>query len=706
MSKLQEPKYHIKAKFPLSEEEKLIEKDIVKAGLIVKHEWQIAEMLTSHALKIDRIQKALDHEIRYRQIKIETRIIEKGFAREKVETNVDDEILFLQNKLKKLNETVYLLSKDLEFRLNEKVDRSPIGTTYYIDPSTASGQLTGTWTFTNASTSVTANSDGNAIAELAVGDYIKVSNGERWYRVTVITDDDTLTISPAFNEGTVTDTTGATDYRDVSVAVGTSTANSFVILTQFTGAARSAGDNCIVRRGTSEYIDVNGGLSPASDGTPENPIKTEADYDDTWSDFANSTQTYTPVFGSKTMEASDTITGISAGDWIYNSTDGDDPREFAYEVASVSGTTLTLYLPYKGSVGATKTLKNMGSAPVYGEPSSTAYIYCNNDWWYSFQGIQFQGHYTNGFFYTQTNQAWLMKDCIFIGNGTTGEFTERNVNSRALFWKCRIKDFKYCLFMLNQDYVSNKFNFRDCILDGNSIASSIGVYLGAGVQTSLFEECEIINFAIGINSISLVSKFMFRGLKLTNNTVDFSNADDSTAPHEGQLYFEDYDNTVGDSRYKCRMVENDGDFLFQSETTKVRSGGSNKSIKVLPTINIGSSPLGLLKLFEIPIYATTDSKTYTVYFACDDNTDWDDNPLAGELYIEASYLGHASNYGRVALKSTGTVDFKTDTDFDQSLAITIAPAQAGLLYLRCFYGKPKEATNVNIFYVDPIPVIS
>ena len=55
--------------------------------------------------------------------------------------------------------------------------------TYYVDPSTASGQLTGTWTFTTASTAVTAAADGNAVAELAVGDYIKVSDGVVWYKI-------------------------------------------------------------------------------------------------------------------------------------------------------------------------------------------------------------------------------------------------------------------------------------------------------------------------------------------------------------------------------------------------------------------------------------------------------------------------------------------------------------------------------------------
>ena len=77
----------------------------------------------------------------------------------------------------------------------------------------------------------------------------------------------------------------------------------------------------------------------------------EADYDDDWGDFATCTSTGTFTFGSKTVTFSaDVSSEISAGDSIYVSTD--DNRLFSYDVDSVSTTTVTLYLPFKGTEGS------------------------------------------------------------------------------------------------------------------------------------------------------------------------------------------------------------------------------------------------------------------------------------------------------------------------------------------------------------------
>ena len=107
-------------------------------------------------------------------------------------------------------------------------------------------------------------------------------------------------------------------------------------------------------------------------------------------------------------------------------------------------------------------------------------------------------------------------------------------------------------------------------------------------------------------------------------------------------------------------------------------------------------------LFEIPIYATTNSKQYDIYFRPDATANWSADPLATELWIELEAWGHASNNFRKITKSTGVV---TDSGNWESLTVTVAPAQAGVAYLRCYYCKTKEAGS-NILFVDPIPVIS
>jgi len=77
---------------------------------------------------------------------------------------------------------------------------------YYID-FTAGSTITGTWTFTNGSAGVSANSDGAATTELAVGNYVRVSNGSQWYKVNGITDDNNIVLFALFGQATITDTT-------------------------------------------------------------------------------------------------------------------------------------------------------------------------------------------------------------------------------------------------------------------------------------------------------------------------------------------------------------------------------------------------------------------------------------------------------------------------------------------------------------------
>ena len=104
-------------------------------------------------------------------------------------------------------------------------------------------------------------------------------------------------------------------------------------------------------------------------------------------------------------------------------------------------------------------------------------------------------------------------------------------------------------------------------------------------------------------------------------------------------------------------------------------------------------------LFEYPIYATTDSKTYTVYFRPDATGDWTADPTATELWIEIEYWGHASNNFRRITRSTGVIDMNGSTNW-QTLTVTIAPSQTGVAYLRAYYAKTKESGKSNVFFCD------
>ena len=146
--------------------------------------------------------------------------------------------------------------------------------------------------------------------------------------------------------------------------------------------------------------------------------------------------------------------------------------------------------------------------------------------------------------------------------------------------------------------------------------------------------------------------------------------------------------------------------VLQSDTSTLRSGGGNTSLLITPSIQIGTSEASRYLIFEYPIYATTTSKTYTVYFKSNATADWTASPTAAECWLELEAWGHATNNFRKITKSTGALDFTTDANYDQTLTVTVAPAQAGVAYLRLYYGKPKESAKDNKFFIDPKVVIS
>ena len=198
----------------------------------------------------------------------------------------ENRVNYFKNKVNNLKEKFICIDKEKEIRLQDLFPRSPIGTTYYLDFNGNTGTLTGTWTFTNASATVSANSDGAATTELATGNYIRVSNGTEWYKITGITDDNTITISPAFQHSTITDTVGDTQYNNYD---GTATTTPFVHLNQYTNdTVRNPGDILKVRANQTHHydgIDINFDL----DGNANNllSIKGCSSTDDPWTDSSD-----------------------------------------------------------------------------------------------------------------------------------------------------------------------------------------------------------------------------------------------------------------------------------------------------------------------------------------------------------------------------------------------------------------------------------
>lgn len=477
---------------------------------------------------------------------------------------------------------------------------------------------------------------------------------------------------------------------------------AWLTLHQYTENARSAGDIAILRRGMTALYDDGGDLTFASSGTIVNPIFMEADYADAFSDHVDLsvTATATLIFGSKTITfASDISSVCAAGDWIYVA--AEDAKEFAYEVETVSTVTVTLFLPYKGDQdGAGKTMTNMQSTPIWGTPSASFQVNVNVNTFWTAQGIHFRGTDGNGVVELDSGTGWIFKDCIFEGNGSGDTGIETSDDAvTTIISKCRF--FNYAAGMEgNTSGAQLPVYIKDCLFDGNSFSGAKGISCSRW-DTYIIEESEFKGNNTGDlefdNLLATHGKIQGRNLILSSSTqVD---------RHDGgfdEALMEDFNGVLNDTRQLIGLSTSQGTPAMQSETTKVRSGGGTISQKVTPSTDLATtSEHARLTLFDFPIYATTSSKTYTVYFASDTTTEWTSSPTAAELWVQLEYWGHASNNFRRILKSTGTVDFTTDTDFDQTLTVTVAPSQAGVAYLRVYYCKTKESAKSNIFYIDP-----
>lgn len=204
----------------------------------------------------------------------------------------------------------------------------------YVDSSKSTGTLTGTWTFTNASTSVTAAADGDAVNELANGDYIRQSDGIQWYKVTDRPNADTITITPAFQQATHTDDVGASLYNSET---GAGTATAFAHHNQATtDEARTAGDIIRVRGGLT-YTYAGQIINHDEDGTVNSYIEERGIYtaagDNSWSDgdttrpvidFGDTTaylgfgaDRYWKLSGHEIIQSANTTGGIQAGSASY-----------------------------------------------------------------------------------------------------------------------------------------------------------------------------------------------------------------------------------------------------------------------------------------------------------------------------------------------------------------------------------------------------
>lgn len=496
---------------------------------------------------------------------------------------------------------------------------------------------------------------------------------------------------------------------------GTATTTSFSGLDEFADVARTAGDIAFVRRGVASTTAITDVIF-TSDGTLNNPITITADYDNLWGDFATSSVTFTPVFGSKFMATSASTTDAYPNKWIYVAGDCYEtynrttlnPCEYAYEIEAASSTGIQLYLPYKGQqTGAGLSIRVMPSAPQWNITTGDfQWVMSVDDYW-RFKGIHIRGTDASCGFASSNNKGTTLFDMVISGNGVTdcalGSSGVRNI------FKLRVFGVQTFMNNATANYI------KDALVDCNNVGlSAARTSTTEGNHLSFFDSYEVRNCISTLDNGGASVINIFRNFRGANTQATLS------GNFTASFLFEDKFSVTGLNSTSYNFVtSNTVSSTTVSDTSNLRAGGGPTTMYVLPPSGTGNTgistnyfPLSYIKLFEYPIYTDTSSKTYTMYFMATSSTAFTVAPLTAtaagsstpEMYIECEYYNASSGADRFLKRSNTAAAFTADGTW-YGISVTCQPTQTGILYLRGWYGKPNDGGS-NWFFMDTTPVVS
>lgn len=309
---------------------------------------------------------------------------------------------------------------------------------------------------------------------------------------------------------------------------------------------------------------------------------------------------------------------------------------------------------------------------------------------------------TTGNFAHGTSRLWRLVDCKFYDTvGTGSAVAGLNISGRcqAYLSGCEFVDNNTMNVMVASGSLAR---FDTCTFNGGAGGTTTGVVV-RGAE-AYFDGCSFgVTTAHATTDLAIdSSQVWLRNCTLT--TLPAASA--FGANGGGQLFWEDCTMpnswaSTGHANYH---------WLVQQETTAVRAGGGAVSAKVLPLASGGTggayAPMSLAGNYgflarPIQLWGVADtSYTVTVYIRPIDA--WATYPVASNLWLEASYLDHATNHTRTTVKSN---DVLTGNDGSTWVAydVTFQPAQTGPIYLDVVMTAYEATKGI---YVDLTPVVS
>lgn len=334
--------------------------------------------------------------------------------------------------------------------------------------------------------------------------------------------------------------------------------------------------------------------------------------------------------------------------------------------------------------------------PILDFNDTTKYVYLNGDNYWKLQNLDIKGgnntiyggvriYITNHFYFN---------NCRVYENGKNGLYIS-NLD-RAEIKNCEFYSNIGSGIKVNAT-ISNLI-IKNCIFNGGVDTTDYGIYSEARSSALSLEDC-----SFGQTTAHDTKDIFVRGIPIIyfRNCIYTSIGWYTTNNQDkGRRFYKEDDGQI----FEAHKIEN-YDITIERDTSIVRAGGADSSLKMTPSEYIGLyrkvTSYGehgeIVKgTFKVWLSASVE-KTITIYIR---GFGWTGFPTASQLFVRASYLSNGATAARTEIDSDEVIANNNDwVEFQ----VTLTPARDGFVYLDVFLGDYEASSGV---YVDIKPVIS
>ena len=397
----------------------------------------------------------------------------------------------------------------------------------------------------------------------------------------------------------------------------------------------------------------------------------------------NSIKTWLEASQTQVRAAGDVVyfrAGDKGGHWLQGTE--------AVDITFDEGGSKDAYVEYRGASIADDPWGDASNVkPIINFEDTEHNFFGSNDKRIKFTRLDIrQSADTNGAIYLSSGDDWYFQDCVFSDSGAIGsEFLLLNSCETVTVDGCTFTDG----FGTSMHITLSKAVMKGCTFTAGGVRSTdIGLSIDNGST-------------VWMSDVTFSGTFDTRDMFVAQVSTVFAQNVDWATPaksitEDSVLYLENDDATYGDHI----IIFTHG--TITRETTIVRGGGADSSIKMSPTATCGINrplvaghqlsgfrPLWVVKDVEIDVSVWANPKTA-----------WGGALNEDQFYVEFSYLSNAASAARVVLTSTETIaNADAWTEFTSG---AFTPLQTGFIYMWAKLAHWEDAAD--FVYVDSLPV--